>query len=120
MRVFLGNNSHSFMAELAQFAQLSREFSETCRQFVKSAFCHITLPYCNPFILDEHQFSPLPMCPKTCAELRTRCGDEIERHGREFADVFATKCDPELDTGGPGDLPGCIYIDPRHPFRGIY
>ena len=121
MKVFTGNKSYTFTeTRVSEFAYTYYDrFSEACRDFVKSALCHILLPYCNPFTEDVGQYSPLPMCPKTCAELEARCGAELRAHGGEFTRILADKCDPEAVTGGPGDVPGCIYIDSKNPLKGI-
>ena len=86
--------------------------------FVKSALCHTLLPYCDPFTVDEGRYSPLPMCPQSCVQMEERCGREIREFGAEFAKFLAARCDKDVDVGGPGDKPGCIFIDPDYPLKG--
>ena len=90
--------------------QLSGQFSEKCRVFVKSALCHTLLPYCDPFTVDEGRYSPLPMCPQSCVQLEERCGREIREIGAKFAKFLAARCDKDVDVGGSGDKPGLIPI----------
>ena len=42
------------------------------------------------------------MCPQSCVQLEERCGREI-REFAEFAEFLASKCDKEVNVGGPGD-----------------
>ena len=117
-KVFLSNTSINLEDHLSQVIQLSGQFSEKCRVFVKSALCHTLLPYCDPFTVDEGRYSPLPMCPQSCVQLEERCGREIREFGADFAKFLAARCDKDVDVGGPGDKPGCIFIDPDYPLKG--
>ena len=102
---------------------LSNQFSMKCRLFIKSVLCHTFLPYCNPFTVDLGDYEPLPMCTETCQSLETHCGAEIVSFGDGLSEYLWDHCDREEASGmsraGPGDKPGCIYIYPDHPFKGI-
>jgi hypothetical protein len=103
----------------AEIATISDEFSAKCFEFIKSVLCHTLLPYCDPFSLDDYVFNPLPICSKTCSELRLQCGDEIERFGGDNLSnkLFKNCMDVDSSGEGPGDKPGCIFIYPDHPSK---
>ena len=67
-KVFLSNTSINLEDHLSQAIQLSGQFSEKCRVFVKSALCHTLLPYCDPFHCGRGPLFPPPHVPaELCA-----------------------------------------------------
>lgn len=120
-KVFSENDTHLTEARIASVVEISHRFSKKCRLFIKSVLCHMVLPYCDPFTVDTGPYNPLPMCPVTCTDVEEQCGQEIDRFGESFSKFLKKRCAADIAKSanvGPGDKPGCIYVNPDHPLKG--
>lgn len=84
---------------------------------MRSIACHSVFPYCDPFSEDTKEFRSLQFCHKTCMELQSKCGEELEAVPA-LRDLALSHCPSAASS--PGDKPGCMYIDSKHPLKGTY
>ena len=120
-KVYSDNTTLFSEASISSMVEISHQFTRRCCLFIKSVLCHLLFPYCDPFTIDVGGYSPLPMCPVTCANLEQECGKDIDKFGGEFSGFLRERCERDVDRwgeSGPGDKPGCIYVDPDHPLKG--
>ena len=120
-KVYSDNTTLLLEASISSVVEISHQFTRRCRLFIKSVLCHLLFPYCDPFTIDVGGYSPLPVCPVTCANVEQECGKDIDKFGGEFSGFLRERCERDVDRwgeSGPGDKPGCIYVDPDHPLKG--
>ena len=118
-KIFQGNDTLVIENHLTEVLDISDHFSMKCTLFIKSVLCHSLLPYCDPFTVGEINYNPLQICNKTCRDLQSHCGKELESFGdphlRKRLFENCAKASP-----GPGDKPGCIFVNADSPMKGMY
>ena len=117
--VFSDNTTAFHESYITEILDRSSSFSEKCAEFIESVLCHRIYPYCNPFTVEEGDFSPLQMCHQTCLELKSTCGEEIEAFGdRRLSTILLQNCTKDSSPEA-GDKPGCIFVNAVHPLKGV-
>ena len=117
--MFTGNTSSLATHELMNI-EPPTGFSDKCSNFIRSVFCHSRFPYCDPFTVGNGEFNPLQICNRTCEELKERCGEELNTVGDSelFKTLFSNCARDSSGNWGPGDKPGCIFVNADNPFKG--